>query len=126
MAAATEYLLANSDFKNSEKHAQQFCKLLTNSNFRSIFTWCKEEILNRRKDMVYGGITSLPEEMKVWIGEERGRHIRHFQVEVATLDDRAIPVAYDPVVWMARFRKMFTESSSELYNKTLWVSIITR
>ena len=124
MAAATEYLLANADFKNTEKHAQSFSKLITNANFRSIFTWCKEEMLNRRKGMVYGAITSLPEEMKVWIGEERARHIRHFQVEVATLAEKAIPSQYDGTEWMARFRKTFTESSSELYNKVLWASII--
>ena len=126
MAAASEYLLANCDFKSTEKHAKSFARLITNADYRSIHTWRLEDILNKRKDMVYGAITSLDEEFRVWVGEERGRHIRHFQVEVATLDERAIPVTYDPQDWMLHFRKMFTAASMELHNKTLWASIKNR
>ena len=122
MAAASEYLLANSVFHDTEKHAQTFARLITNANYRSIHTWRMEELLNRRKDMDYGAISSLPTELRVWIGEERARHIRHFQVEIATLEERAIPVVYNGGVWMTRFRKMFTQASSKLFSKQLWVS----
>ena len=60
--------------------------------------------------------------MRTWIGQERARHIRFFGLEVPTCESREKAVKYDPVAWMNRFRKMFTNSGSELHAKTIQVS----
>ena len=122
MAAATEYLLANAEFKNTEKHAQSFAKLITNANFRSIFTWRKEEISNKRENFDYDFLQSFPEELRTFICRERARHVRYFAVEFATCAPRKKPIKYDGVKWMQKFRRMFTASTTEAHNKANYVS----
>ena len=121
MAAVSEYLLANAGFKTCKKHSASFCKLLFNANFRSIYTWDKDDITNPRENFNYDAIINLPLEIQTWIRQERVKHARYFAVEWATCSKKKKAVAYDPVVWMARFRHMFTESTSHLHKKQIWV-----
>ena len=121
MAAVSEYLFGNVDFSSVNKHAVSFSKLLFNANFRSIHCWRKEEITNKREDMDYDVIRSLPEEVRTWICRERAKHIRHFALEVCTDEPREKPVKYNATIWMDKFRKMFTTARGELYKKTLKV-----
>jgi len=122
MAAVSEVLLMNCDFSSTTKHAISFCKILFNANYRSLIVWKKEDISNRKENFTYEVITSLPAEVRTWIGQERARHIRFFGLEVATCEPREKSVKYDPVAWISRFRKMFTNSGSELHAKTIQVS----
>ena len=121
MAAASELLLMNCDFSSTTKHVMSFCRSLFNANLRSIFVWKKEDISNRREDMNYAIVHSLPTEVRTWIGQERAWHIRFFAVEVATCEPREKAVKYNGPEWMSRFRKMFTSSSGELHAKTIKV-----
>ena len=120
MAAASELLLTDCDFSSVSKHAQSFCKIITNANFRSLFVWCKKEILNK-KDANYDGLLNLDQEAKTWIAQERAKHIRYFAVQVATDEPRSTIVRYEGKDWMIRFRKMLTESAGQLWKKSLAV-----
>ena len=126
MAAVSEVLLMNCDFTSTTKHAISFCRNLFNANFRSIYVWKKEDISNRKDNMTYEVVQSLPAEVRTWIGQDRARHIRFFGAEVATCETREKAVKYDPVAWITRFRKMFTASSSELHAKTIKVRNLKR
>ena len=124
MAAAAELLLTDCDFTNYSKHAQSFCKIITNANFRSLYIWSKKDILNK-KDANYDGLLNLPQEAKTWIAQERAKHIRYFAVQVATEEPRTPAPRYDGVKWMQRFRKMFTDSAGLLWTKSLAVRLFS-
>ena len=63
-------------------------------------------------------IRSLPLEVRTWICDERESHIPYFKLR------NQKKVVYDPVKWMRRFRKLFTEATKELADKTKLVRAI--
>ena len=75
MAAVSEVLLMNCDFTSMTKHAISFCRNLFNANFRSIYVWKKEDISNRKDNMTYEVVQSLPAEVRTWIGQERATSV---------------------------------------------------
>ena len=123
MAAVSEVLLLNCDFRSVTQHAASFCRLLFTANFRSLYTWDKVANKNKREDTDNDGLMTLHKELRMFIAQERAKHIRHFAVEVATNDIREKPVRYDPVVWMDKFRKLFTNARMELFKKTVQVRL---
>ena len=80
MAAIHKYLLETVSFKNTGKHATTFCKALFTANLRGLYCWRKEDLNNKRKDMCYDVLMSLPDVVRTWIIEERARHIPYFAV----------------------------------------------
>lgn len=55
------------DYDSTTKHAISFTRILFNNNFRSLYVWRKSEITNRRPDMNYDLIYSLPAEVRTWV-----------------------------------------------------------
>jgi len=134
MAATHSYLLANCDFRSMEKHAISFCRLMFNANFRSLHCWAKEEHCNKKikvkktatsaaiyennhyRDFMY----SLPDYLKSWIMEERSTHVAYFKIR----NENPMEVPKDdPIAWKNAFRRLFTISRRELYQKTKKVSL---
>ena len=123
MAAVSETLLLNADFRSVTQHCTSFVRLLTTANFRCLYTWDKENMKNKSPDTNYGGLMTLPKELRMFVAQERAKHIRHFALEVATDEPRDKPVRYNATIWMDRFRKMFTLARGELLKKTLKVRL---
>ena len=120
MAAMHKYLVANCTFKDSGSHAGDFGRLMFNSNYRSLHCWRKEDRSNKRKDMVYTAVESLPVVIRTWILEERLRHIPYFEHKWAYGKEgkrRKRPHTFNAVKWLRSFRKLFTVSTGEAFKK---------
>ena len=67
MSLASIMLEDGCEYDSTTKHAISFVRILFNNNFRSIHVWRKSEITNRRPEMHYDVIFSLPAEVRTWV-----------------------------------------------------------
>ena len=117
MTAIHNYLIENCRFTDTGKHAVDFCKLMFTANLRGLYCWRKEDLNNKRKDMHYDVIMSLPDVVRTWICEERARHIPYFSMKPGSRKRKSKRSRYNATEWMRRFRKLFTLATAELFKK---------
>lgn len=67
MSMASIMLEDGCDYESTNKHAISFVRILFNNEFRSIHVWRKSEITNRRPEMHYDVIYSLPADVRTWV-----------------------------------------------------------
>jgi len=120
LTAVHSHLMSFCDFTSTTKHAATFCKLLFNDNFRSIYTYDKKSMTNKRVGMTYDCLLELPTFFKSWMLEERRKHEPWFKRAQPGFEPYP-PSTFDPKAWKNRFRAIFTETTTDLWKKTIAV-----
>jgi hypothetical protein len=121
MAATKIYLESYANYDTTIKHAESIIRLLVNANFRSLFLWVKEELKNRRNNMDYTVIESVPIEFRVFILDHMNDLAKIFNIKRMEKSREERPPKFDQNQWLHKVRSMFGVSNGHAYRKQVMV-----
>jgi hypothetical protein len=121
MAATAIYLETHASYESTTRHADSIIHLLTNANFRSLFLWVKEEIKNKRDNMDYEVIESVPSEFRIYLLDQMTRLGEIFNIRRLEAPANRRPKEFSMPQWLAKIRSMFGVSNGHAYLKQAMV-----
>ena len=121
MAALAIHLEQNTSYESTVKNADSFMRLLTNASFRSLFLWDKSEQKNKRTNMNYDVIETIPIELKMYIFDQMTRLREIFNVKRLEISEDKRPQEFCQQQWLAKIRAMFGVANGHAYLKQAMV-----
>jgi hypothetical protein len=123
MAALSIHLEEHANYDSTLKHAESVMRLLTNANFRSLFMWLKEEQKNKRDNMDYDVIESVPVQLRVYIMDQTDRLGEIYNIRRMEISARNRPEPFNKDRWLGKVRSTFGVSNGHAYLKQAMVRL---
>jgi hypothetical protein len=117
MAATSIYLETRANYESTTGHALSILHMLTNANFRSLFLWVKEEMKNKRVNMDYEVIESVPTEFRMFLLDQMHRLGEIYNMKRMQIPETKRPEEFSPNQWIAKIRSMFGVSNGHAFMK---------
>ena len=121
MTALSVHLENHANYESSIKHADSVMRLLTNASFRSLFLWKKEDVKNKRENMNYEVIESVPTELRMYILEQMATLEHIYERRRRSIPEPNRPPSFDQSQWIGKVRSMFGISNGHAYLKQAMV-----
>ena len=121
MAALAIHIENNASYESSIKNADTMMKILTNASFRSLFLWNKDEHKNKREEMDYEPIQSLPMEFRMFILDQMTRQEEIYKIKRRSAPKGSVPAPFSQQAWLAKVRSLFGIANGHAYLKQVMV-----